>query len=338
MAFFYPEPHFSVQQEQHKKAVLLLNLGTPNSTSTHDVKQYLAEFLSDKRVVEAPRWLWKIILNGFILPFRPRKSAQNYAKIWSKDGSPLLVFTQQQTQLLQKQCAQSNENIIVDFAMTYGSPSVKTKIAQLKAQGVESLLILPLYPQYASSSTGAALDQVLRELLKQRHMMEIQTITSYHNHPAYIEALASTIKRHWKTNGKAKKLLLSFHGIPKKNVENGDPYYKQCQETTRLLAQTLALPADDFILCFQSRFGPAKWLSPSTQDLLVELPKAGIDSIDIICPGFSCDCLETMEEICLQGKEDFHAAGGKTFQYIPCLNTEPEWISAMHQMVIEKLC
>ncbi len=338
MAFFYPEPHIATNNNrQPKTAVLLVNLGTPASASVKDVKTYLAEFLSDSRVIEAPKWLWNVILYGVILPFRPKKSAKNYAKIWSKEGSPLMVFTQQQTQLLKERFQAAHSQVIVDFAMTYGKPSVKDQLAQLKAQGVEQILVLPLYPQYAASSTGAALDKVYLEVLKQRNMMSVRTIKHYYDDADYIRALAATIERHWKNKGRAQKLLLSFHGIPKISVKKGDPYYNQCQKTSELLARELSLSEDDYVMCFQSRFGPAKWIGPSTQDLFEELPKQGITSIDIICPGFSSDCLETMEEICLQGKEDFHAAGGVQFQYIPCLNTEPEWIDAMFQLVKRNL-
>ncbi len=337
MAFFYQEPAFSSQQSAEKTAILLLNLGTPDSTSTQDVKRYLAEFLADGRVIEAPSWLWKIILHGIILPFRSKKSAHAYEKIWSKEGSPLLNFTRKQAEQLQKKLQNQGSKVVVDYAMTYGNPSVKQQLAQLKALGVTRLLIVPLYPQYAASSTGAALDQVYRELLKQRNMQSIRTVKDYHDHPAYLDALATGIETHWQQHGRAKKLLMSFHGIPKISVEKGDPYYQHCQTTAAALANRLDLTEEQYTLCFQSRFGPAKWLGPSTQDLLVELPQSGIDSLDIVCPGFSSDCLETMEEICLQGKADFHAAGGKTFQYIPCLNAQNMWIDALATICQENL-
>ncbi len=326
MPHYQPEPALLAHAAQQKTAVLLLNLGTPAAATTEAVRPYLRDFLSDPRVVELPKALWQPILRGLVLPTRPKKSAHGYQKIWFEQGSPLAVYTQRQAAAL----AERLPGIVVRHAMTYGSPSVAETLAALKAEGVSNLLVIPLYPQYAASSTAAALDKVLQQLLQQRNMMSLRTVTRFYNDPGYINALKCQTEQYWTQYGKGDKLLLSFHGIPQSGHDQGDPYPLECRETARLLAAALGLNEQQYLVSFQSRFGRAKWLEPSTQDMLKRLPRQeNVRKLDVICPGFLCDCLETMEEIALSGREDFHAAGGEQFHYIPCLNEHPAWISAL---------
>lgn len=328
MPRFTPEPALEFAQ-QNKTAVLLMNLGTPEAPTAEAVRPYLREFLSDQRVVELPPPLWQPILHSFVLTFRPKKSAHGYEKVWFPEGSPLAVYTQQQAAAL----AAKLPGITVRHAMTYGSPSVPDVLAELKAQGVMQILVLPLYPQYAGSSSGAALDKVLATLYRQRNMMSLRTVSRFYDDPGYIGALTQQIQSYWAEHGRGQKLLFSFHGVPQAACDKGDPYFHECSETVRLLARALNLAEQDYVMAFQSRFGSAKWLGPSTQDLLVDLPKKqGVTKLDVICPGFIGDCLETMEEIALAGREAFHEAGGTQFHYIPCLNTNPAWIDALAEL------
>ena len=325
MPHFQPEPALA-HSDQHKTAVLLLNLGTPAAATAEAVRPYLRDFLSDSRVVELPKAVWQPVLRGLVLTTRPKKSAHAYQKIWFEQGSPLAVYTQRQAAALSEKLP----GIIVRHAMTYGSPSIPDTLADLKAQGVGNLLVIPLYPQYAASSTAAALDKVLQQLLQQRNMMSLRTVTRFYNDPGYIAALKQQVEQYWAQHGKGDKLLFSFHGIPQANHDQGDPYPLECYETARLLATALGLNEHQYQVSIQSRFGRAKWLEPSTQDLLQQLPrKDNVRRLDVICPGFVCDCLETMEEIALEGREAFHAAGGEQFHYIPCLNDYPAWLEAL---------
>lgn len=314
--------------------VLLLNLGTPTAPTAQAVRHYLREFLSDQRVVELPRFLWQMILRGIILPVRGRKSAHAYSSIWQDNGSPLLIGTQALTTALVKIMP---KGVITRFAMTYGQPSVASVLQEMKQQGVQYLLVLPLYPQYASSSSGAALDQVWRVMLRQRVQMAVRSITSFHADNNYIQTLASHIQTYWQKHGRGQYLLLSYHGIPQAQHLAGDEYVEHCTTTTRLLVAELGLKESEYRQAFQSRFGYAPWVTPSTQDLLVQLPQAGISRLDIICPGFVTDCLETLEEINIRGKADFLAHGGKQFQYIPCLNSEYEWVEVLAPLIRQHL-
>ena len=328
--YFLAEPPATAE----KTGVLLINLGTPAAPTAAAVKPYLREFLSDQRVVELPRWLWQTVLRGIILPFRSGKSAHGYQKIWQSEGSPLYVYTERSAQALEQHLRKAMADApLVAFAMTYGAPSVADTIARLKQQGVGRLLVLPLYPQYAASAGGAALDKVWRVLLQQRNQMSVRSISRYYDHPGYIQALAGKIEQHWQQHGRGDKLMLSFHGIPQAQHNAGDHYPQECRQTAVLLAQQLKLTESDYIVAFQSQFGKAKWIGPSTQDLLVSLPKNGVKKLDVICPGFAADCLETLEEIALQGREDFYAAGGTQYQYIPCLNDDSAWIDALAALV-----
>lgn len=327
MSRFHTEPALAYTA-QNRTAVLLLNLGTPDAPTAAAVKPYLKEFLSDQRVVELPKLLWQPILRGLVLTFRPKKSAHAYEKVWFKEGSPLEVYTYRQAKALAKHLP----DVIVRHAMTYGNPSVADVLAELKAQGVGKLLVIPLYPQYAGSSTGAALDKVFQELLLQRNQMSVRTVSRYYDDAAYIQAMKQHIEAYWAQNGRGEKLMLSFHGIPQKHYDDGDPYPDECHHTAKLLAQALGLSEQDYIVSFQSQFGKSQWVKPSTQALFDELPKQGTTKLDVFCPGFMADCLETMEEIAIMGREQFHAAGGKEYRYIPCLNDSADWIAALAQL------
>ncbi|MGN6847077.1 ferrochelatase, partial [Neisseria sp. P0021.S005] len=268
------------------------------------------------------------ILRGLVLTFRPKKSAHAYEKVWFKEGSPLEVYTHRQAEALAKHLP----DVIVRHAMTYGNPSVADVLAELKAQGVGKLLVIPLYPQYAGSSTGAALDKVFQELLLQRNQMSVRTVSRYYDDAAYIQAMKQHIEAYWAQNGRGEKLMLSFHGIPQKHHDDGDPYPDECHHTAKLLAQALGLSEQEYIVSFQSQFGKSQWIKPSTQALFDQLPKQGTTKLDVFCPGFLADCLETMEEIAIMGREQFHAAGGKEYRYIPCLNDSADWIAALAQL------
>ena len=327
-----PEPKPAAGGRQ-KTGVLLINLGTPAAPTAAAVRPYLRSFLSDRRVVDLPALLWQPLLRGVILPLRAKKSAANYAKVWFKEGSPLEVFTRRQCKGLQSRLP---EDVAVAYAMSYSEPSIPSAIEALKAQGVGRLIVLPLYPQYAGSSSGAALDQVHRALKRQRNQMSLRTVSRFYDHPAYIGAQAAQIRNYRAQHGSGGKLLFSFHGIPLRHERNGDPYQSECRHSARLMAAELGLGEQDYEVCFQSRFGPAKWLEPNTQQLIKQLAKKNAGGrIDIACPGFVADCLETMEEIAISGRELFHAAGGSDYHYIPCLNDNPDWLDALAQIVRE---
>ena len=316
-----------------KTGVLLINLGTPAAPTAAAVRPYLRSFLSDRRIVDLPALLWQPLLRGVILPLRAKKSAANYAKVWFKEGSPLEVFTRRQCEGLQSRLP---EDVAVAYAMSYSEPSIPSAIEALKAQGVGRLLVLPLYPQYAGSSSGAALDQVHDALKRQRNQMSLRTVSRFYDHPAYIGAQAAQIRNYRAQHGSGGKLLFSFHGIPLRHERNGDPYQSECRHSARLIAAELGLGEQDYEVCFQSRFGPAKWLEPNTQQLIKQLAKKNAGGrIDIACPGFVADCLETMEEIAISGRELFHAAGGSDYHYIPCINDNPDWLDALAQIVRE---
>lgn len=332
MPAFHPEPSWQHGHPANKVGVLLINLGTPAAPTATAVRPYLQEFLSDPRVVEMPRWLWKLILHGIILRTRPRKSAAKYASIWQKEGSPLLLHTAELTHQLQQRL---HGQVIVDFAMRYGEPSIASRLHQLKAQGCQRVLLLPLYPQYASSSSGSALDECWRVLRQYRHVPDIRTLRHYHDHPAYITALAARVRQHWQQHGQGDVLLMSFHGVPKATLEQGDPYFCECHKTARLLAETLALSTQQWQIAFQSRFGRAEWVKPYTHDTLKQLGKRKLARLDVICPAFATDCLETLEEIAQEGKETFIQAGGGEFHYIPCLNKEKHHIDLLETLIRE---
>ncbi|CUA84770.1 ferrochelatase [Gulbenkiania indica] len=337
MARYLDEPAFR-HDYTPRTAVLLINLGTPDAPTAAALRPYLKEFLSDTRVVEIPRAVWWFILNGIILNTRPRKSAAKYATVWMPEGGPLLVHTRHQaTALAEALQARGLSDLVVDFAMRYGNPSVESVMQKLRGQGVERILLFPMYPQYAGSSSATALDAAFRTLMKMRNMPEVRTVRHFHDSPAYIAALAENVRSHWARHGRPDKLVMSFHGVPRFTLDKGDPYHCECHKTGRLLAEALELPRDAYEVCFQSRFGRAEWLQPYTTDVLTQLGQAGTRRIDVICPGFVADCLETLEEIAEEGKETFHAAGGGEYHYIPCLNSSPAWISGLAEMVVSQL-
>lgn len=337
MSYYRPEPAYT-HGSQPKVGILLANLGTPDAPTAQALRPYLKQFLMDRRVVEIPRLIWWCILNGIILLVRPKKSAEKYASIWAKEGSPLMVYAQQQKKLLQGYLSQKiNSPFAVELGMTYGNPSMQNAIESLKTQGCDRILVFPLYPQYAASSTAAALDAVWRVLLKMRNVPAIRTIKHYHDHPLYIQALASHIQAYWKQHGKPEKLVMSFHGVPKFHLLKGDPYHCECHKTARLLAQALGLSKEQYQVAFQSRFGRQEWLQPYLANTLDALGKQQLKRIDVVCPGFSSDCLETLEEIAMEGKHLFQSVGGGEYHYIPALNSEAVWIEAMRDIALEHL-
>lgn len=321
-----------------RTGVLLINLGTPNAPTAEALRPYLKEFLSNPRVIEVPRIIWWPILYGFILPFRPKQSAEKYAKIWLPEGSPLKVHTERQTARLREALQTRCDNVpIVEYAMNIGEPSIKTVLEKMQQQGCDRILIVPLFPQYAASSSAAAMDAVFSVLARMRNQPAIRTIKHYHDDPGYIAALAKNVRDYWESNGRPDKLIISFHGTPRANLDKGDPYHCFCQKTGRLLAETLQLTSDQYQICFQSRFGKAQWLTPYTADTLIELGKQKTRRVDVVCPGFVSDCLETLEEIAIEVKDLFLKAGGQEYHYIPCLNERNDWIQALAHITCENL-
>ena len=315
-----------------KTGVLIINLGTPDSTNWFDIRKYLKEFLSDRRVIEVNPIIWKIILNLFILNFRPSKTAKAYKKIWMKEEniSPLLYFTKRQKEEISKSLA--NEKLIIDFAMRYGNPSIKNKISKLQEQGCDNLIILPLYPQYAAATTATVCDEVYRTLMKMRWQPSLKIIPHYESDPIYIEALVKSInKKLDEINWKPDLIIASYHGIPKKYFDEGDPYHCYCHKTTRLISEKFN--SVKIKTTFQSRFVPQEWLQPYTDKTLESLPNEGIKNVLTICPGFSSDCVETLEEILIQGKETFLNSGGKNFDMVPCLNDNDDHINLLKTLI-----
>ena len=313
-------------------AVLLVNLGTPDEPTPAALRRYLREFLSDPRVVEIPRALWWLILNGVILRLRPAKSAAKYASIWTANGSPLAMWTAKQATLLQGYLGERGHRppgLLVRHAMRYGKPSVASVLDKLKAANATRILVLPLYPQYAAATTASVNDAVMAWMKKQRRQPELRFVNRYHDDGGYIGALAQRVRSHWQSHGRGERLVLSFHGVPERSLHLGDPYHCECHVTARLLGERLGLAQGELMVTFQSRFGKAKWLTPYTEPTLVALAKQGIKRIDVMCPGFTADCLETLEEIDQEARAAFLAAGGEAFHYIACLNDRHEWIAAL---------
>ncbi len=318
---------------RRKTGVLLINLGTPDSTNWWDIRKYLKEFLSDKRVIEVNPIIWQIILNLFILTFRPSKTARAYKKIWMKkqDMSPLRYFTKEQTRSLKKRL--KNHLIEIDYAMRYGNPSIKTKLSDLKAKGCQEMIILPLYPQYAAATTATVCDEVYRSLMKMRWQPSLQIVPHYESEPLYIKALAKSIENTLKKSSWVPDIIVaSYHGIPKKYFDKGDPYHCYCQKTTRLLVEHMKIDIP-IITTFQSRFGPEEWLKPYTDETIDNLAKEGKRKIFVICPGFASDCVETLEEISIEAKESFMENGGENFMTVPCLNNDQGHIDLFELLV-----
>ena len=312
-----------------KTAVVLVNLGTPEAPTASAVRRYLKEFLSDSRVVEIPKAVWWFILNGIILPIRSSKSAQKYASVWTNEGSPLKVHTEKQSVLLRGYLGERGHNVKVEYAMRYGSPSVDSVLEKLHAEGCDRILVLPAYPQYSGTTTASIFDAVFNHYRGRRNIPELRMIRHYHDDPAYIDALKKSVLAYWDKHGRPDKLVMSFHGVPKRTLLMGDPYHCECHKTARLLTTALGLAPEQWQLTFQSRFGKAEWLQPYTAPTLEKLGAEGIGRVDVMCPGFTSDCLETLEEISMEARHDFLKAGGKEFHYIPCLNEEPAGIDAL---------
>jgi ferrochelatase len=317
--------------------VVLVNLGTPDEPTAPAIRRYLREFLSDPRVIEIPKLLWWPILNGPILLARPRKLVPRYQSVWMEGGSPLMVYTQRQTEGLQKIFAQRGLAIEVETGMRYGEPSIKNAMLRLRERGCEHLLVVPLYPQYASSTTATVVDEVARVASHLRNQPALRFIKRFHTALEFIRPLGDKIAAYWQQHGKPQKLVMSFHGLPRQCVEQGDPYCRDCYETARALAAYLGLADDAYLVTFQSRFGPAKWLEPYTEPTLKKLAQQGVTEIDVVCPGFLADCLETLEEIQVEVCEAFMHAGGKQFRYISALNDDPAWIASLADMVLGQL-
>lgn len=314
--------------------ILLVNLGTPEDASASAVRRFLKQFLSDARVIEYPRWLWWLILNGIILRIRPSRSARAYQKIWTDDGSPLMLFSKDIAASMQKSLDQRTQGAVnVELAMSYGDPSVSAAIDRLLLKGARRLLVLPLYPQYSGTTTASVIDAVARKLNRLRWVPETRFINQYHDEPGYITALATSIREFWQQNGRGTLLMFSFHGVPRQTLLNGDPYHCQCQKTARLVAEALELGDDEWLLTFQSRVGREEWLNPYTDETIEKLGKQGITRLDVVCPGFSTDCLETLEEIAMQNAELFVESGGKELHYVPALNAREDHVNFLTELV-----
>ncbi len=336
MPRYLPEPAFS-HGDSPRIGVLLVNLGTPDAATPQALRRYLAEFLWDPRVVEIPRAIWWFILNLIILPLRPRASAAKYASIWSAEGSPLRVHTERVTEILKGRLHNRfGDAVVIDYAMRYGRPSVADAIASLRVLHCDRLLVIPMYPQFAGSTTASVCDAVFDALKARRVVPELRMVRNFHDRPDYIAALAASIREYWAEHGEPDKLVMSFHGVPRRSLDLGDMYHCECHKTGRLVAQRLGLAEGRWKVCFQSRFGKAEWLKPYTAPTLVEMAEAGVGRVDVVCPGFVADCLETLEEIAMEGREEFLEHGGREYHYIPCLNQRGDWVEALERMIGEQ--
>jgi ferrochelatase len=318
--------------------VLLTNLGTPDAPTASALRRYLGQFLADPRVVEVPRLLWMIILHGVILNIRPRRSAHAYQQVWTDEGSPLLSFSRKQAAAIEQALENSNYGPIkVELAMRYGSPSIESALTRLHQANARRLLVLPLYPQYSASTCASTFDAVADVLKSWRWVPQFRMIMDYHRHESWIQAVADSISEHWEQNGHSEKLVMSFHGLPERYLKNGDPYHCQCHASARLVAEKLQIPDDAWQVVFQSRFGREEWLKPYCDETLESLGKSGIKKVDIICPGFSADCLETLEEVAMQNRDIFLAAGGQQYAYIPALNDRADHIQSLVELIEKNL-
>ena len=340
---YAPEPAFAHDGVPHI-GVLLVNLGTPDAPTPAAVRRYLAEFLADPRVVEIPRIAWRPLLHGLVLRTRPSRSAARYAAIWTKDGSPLAIHTNKQRVLLSGYLGQRLKTLglpadhaVVEHAMRYGAPSIGEAIDRLRAAGCARIVVVPLYPQYAASTTGSAVDRVAAHLSRMRRVPGMRFVDTFHDDPGYIGALTAVVNEYWMRHGRPEHLILSFHGLPRRTLSRGDPYHCYCQVTARLLARELGLEPAQWTIAFQSRFGRGRWLEPATSDVLEKLGKAKLRRVDVFCPGFVSDCLETLEEMAVAGRRSFQSAGGQDFHAIGCLNEHPRWIAALADLVLANL-
>ena len=318
--------------------VLITNLGTPEAPTTPALRRYLAEFLADPRVVEVPRLLWMLILHGIILRLRPRKSAHAYQSVWTEQGSPLMLHTLAQRDALRAALKPAwGDDLIVECAMRYGQPSISNVMESLQQQGVRQLLVVPLYPQYSAATTASTFDALAADFTRRRWLPDLRFVTHYHDFPDYIEALAGEVEQYWQQHGRPDRLVLSYHGIPQRYLDNGDPYHCECHKTSRLLAERLGLGRDQYLTTFQSRFGREEWLKPYTDDTLKSLPGQGVKHVQVLCPGFSADCLETIEEIDVENRGYFMEAGGEQYHYITALNAKPAHIHALKALIEREL-
>ncbi|WP_404362479.1 ferrochelatase [Marinobacter sp.] len=324
--------------QPERLGILVTNLGTPDAPTPSALRRYLGEFLADPRVVEVPRLIWWFILHGVILRIRPRKSAAAYRTVWESAGSPLLTNTAAQCEGIRKALQKKHgKNVVVAFAMRYGNPSISKVLDELRTQGARKLLVLPLYPQYSASTSASTFDAIAKDFMTRRWIPDFRFISHYPDFPPYIEAMATHIESHWQEHGRKELLVLSYHGVPLKYLMKGDPYHCECHKTSRLLAERLGLESDQYMTTFQSRFGAEEWLKPYTDETLKSLPDKGVRSIDVFCPGFSSDCLETIEEINVENRGYFMEAGGAAFSYIPCLNATPGHIDALVKLLEQNL-
>ena len=334
MSSFIDEPDY-VHGSSESLGVLMVNLGTPEAPTAAALRRYLAQFLGDPRVIESPRWLWWLILHGIILRTRPRRVAHAYAAIWQEEGSPLMVISRRQANALQQRLQERLPGPVhVELGMSYGEPSIPHALEQLRARGARRIVLLPMYPQYSGSTTGSVFTAAADALARHRRVPEFRFIQHYADDPGYIEALAQSVQSYRETHGAGDLLLMSFHGVPKRYLLNGDPYHCLCHKTARLVAERLGLADHEWKITFQSRFGREPWLQPYTDETVEALGRDGLKRLDVICPGFAADCLETLEEIAMQNREAFEAAGGGDFQYIPALNDEPAHIQALADLVV----
>ncbi len=331
------DPHaFSLEppaRDAGPAGILLVNLGTPDEPTPASIRRYLAEFLSDPRVIEIPQWIWQIILRAFILTRRPGALAPRYREIWLEQGSPLLVWSQAQALGVQRHMEADGFDARVELGMRYGNPSIASAVDRLRAAGCQRILTVPMYPQYAASTTATAVDRVAAHAARLRDQPELRFVKRYQDDDGYIKALIGQVRQYWDQHGTPQRLLLSFHGLPRRTVEQGDPYYRDCMETALLLKQGLGADGDRVHVSFQSRFGAEKWLEPYTEPTLRQWAREGIGQVDVMCPGFLADCLETMEEIQMQCRDAFLAEGGRQFRYIPCLNDDPVWAAGFARLI-----
>ncbi len=315
-----------------RAGLLLVNLGTPEAPTPKALRRYLKEFLGDPRVVEVPRPIWWLILNGIILPFRAPRSARAYQRVWTEHGSPLLVQSRQLADSVQDKLGQTMPRVRVMLAMNYGQPSIDSAVDRLRAENIQRLLVLPLYPQYSATTTASVFDRVTRSLSRLRWLPELRFINDYCNEPSWLDAIANSVKSFQARHGKPDRLLFSFHGIPKRNLISGDPYYCQCQASARQIVSRLDLDDKHWQISFQSRLGKAEWLKPYTDKTLAQMAADGVGKVQVICPGFSIDCLETLEEIAMENREEFLEAGGESLDYIPCLNNDPVHVGLLAEL------
>ena len=323
---------------RERLGILVTNLGTPDAPEPGALRRYLKEFLWDPRVVEAPRPIWWLVLNGIILRTRPSRSAEAYRTVWTEEGSPLLTCSREQAAGLKARLADSlSAPVEVALGMRYGNPSIGSALQQLHALNVRRLLVLPLYPQYSASTTGSTFDALAATLMRWRWVPELRFVGRYHDEPGYVTALANSIREHWAAKGRGEHLVMSFHGVPRRYLDQGDPYHCQCHKTARLVAGALGLGESEWTCTFQSRFGKEEWLKPYTDEYIRALGRRGLKRIDVVCPGFSADCLETLEEIAVQNAEFFHEAGGETLSYVPCLNARPDHLDFLADLALRHL-